>query len=37
LGFFEETDYRQLAGELLQLRKMLTSLLQKVQSDRLAG
>jgi four helix bundle protein len=37
LGFFEEMDYRQLTGELLQLRKMLTSLLQKVQSDRLAG
>jgi four helix bundle protein len=37
LGFFEEIDYRRLAGELLQLRKMLTSLLQKVQSERLAG
>jgi four helix bundle protein len=37
LGFFEERDYRRLAGELLQLRKMLTSLLQKVQSERLAG
>jgi four helix bundle protein len=37
LGFFEEMDYRRLAGELLQLRKMLTSLLQKVQGDRLAG
>jgi four helix bundle protein len=37
LRFFEETDYQRLAGELSQLRKMLTSLLQKVQSDRLAG
>ena len=37
LGFFEEMDYRRLAGELLQLRKMLTALLQKVQGDRLAG
>jgi four helix bundle protein len=37
LGFFEEMDYRRLAGDLLQLRKMLTSLLQKVQSERLAG
>jgi four helix bundle protein len=37
LGFFEELDYRRLAGELLQLRKMLTSLLQKVQSERLTG
>jgi four helix bundle protein len=37
LGFLEEMDYRRLAGELLQLRKMLTSLLQKVQSERLAG
>jgi four helix bundle protein len=37
LGFFEEMDYRRLAGELLQLRKMLTALLQKVQGDRLTG
>jgi four helix bundle protein len=37
LGFFEETDYRRLAGDLLHLRKMLTSLLQKVQSERLTG
>jgi four helix bundle protein len=37
LGFFEEMDYRRLAGDLSQLRKMLTSLLQKVQSERLAG
>jgi len=37
LGFLEGTDYQRLAGELLQLRKMLTSLLQKVQSERLAG
>ena len=37
LRFLEEMDYRRLASELLQLRKMLTSLLQKVQSDRLAG
>jgi four helix bundle protein len=26
LGFFEEMDYRRLAGELLHLRKMLTAL-----------
>jgi four helix bundle protein len=37
LGFVEETDYRCLAGDLLHLRKMLTSLLQKVQSERLTG
>ena len=37
LGFIAEMDYRRLAGELLHLRKMLTSLLQKVQSERLAG
>jgi four helix bundle protein len=37
LGFFKEMDYRRLAGELLQLRKMLTALLQKVQGDRLTG
>jgi four helix bundle protein len=37
LRFLEEMDCRRLASELLQLRKMLTSLLQKVQSDRLAG
>jgi four helix bundle protein len=37
LGFFEEMDYRRLAGELLQVRKMLTSLLQKVQNDRFAS
>jgi four helix bundle protein len=37
LGFIAEMDYRRLAGELLHLRKMLTSLLQKVQSERFAG
>jgi four helix bundle protein len=37
LSFFEDVDYRRLSGELVQLRKMLTSLLQKVQSERLAG
>ena len=37
LGFFDDADYRRLAGELSQMRKMLTSLIQKVQSERLAG
>lgn len=37
LGFFEDADYRRLAGELSQMRKMLTSLIQKVQRERLAG
>jgi four helix bundle protein len=37
LEFVEEIDYRGLADDLLQLRKMLTSLLQKVQGDRLVG
>ena len=37
LGFFEDMDYQRLSGELLHLRKMLTSLLQRVQSERLAG
>lgn len=37
LGFFEDADYSRLAGELLQMRKMLTSLPQKVQSERLVG
>ena len=37
LGFIAEMDYRRLAGELLHLRKMLTSLLHKVQSERFAG
>jgi four helix bundle protein len=37
LGFLEEMDYRRLAGELSQLRKMLTALLQKVQTDRVAS
>jgi len=37
LGLFEDMDYQRLSGELLHLRKMLTSLLQKVQSERLAG
>src|SRR5438132_9985253 len=33
LEFLDETDYKHIAGELLQLRKMLTTLLQKVQGD----
>jgi len=37
LGFLARIDHERLAGELSQLRKMLTSLLQKVQSERLAG
>ena len=37
LGLFEDMDYQRLSGELLHLRKMLTSLLQRVQSERLAG
>jgi len=37
LGFFEDVDYRRLASELFHLRKMLTSLLQKVQSERFTG
>jgi four helix bundle protein len=37
LGFVEDVDYQRLSSELLQVRKMLTSLLQKVQSDRLTG
>jgi four helix bundle protein len=37
LGFFEDADYRRLAGELSQMRKMLTSLIQKVPGERLAG
>src|ERR1700682_1876719 len=37
LGFFQDMDHRRLAGELLQLRKMLTALLQKVKTERLAG
>jgi|SRR5208283_5399282 four helix bundle protein len=37
LGFCEEVDYQRLAAELLPVRKMLISLLQKVQSERLSG
>src|SRR5277367_1600417 len=35
LGFLEDADYRCMAGKLTEVRKMLTSLLQKVDSDRL--
>lgn len=34
LGFLPEGDYRQLAKNLLEARKMLTALLQKVDTDR---
>jgi four helix bundle protein len=37
LGLLQEVDYRRLLSGLSQLRKMLTCLLQKVQSDRLAS
>jgi four helix bundle protein len=35
LGFLPDSDYRELAGRLTEVRKMLTSLLQKVDADRL--
>lgn len=35
LGFLAEQSYRQAAKELSELRKMLTALLQKVESERL--
>ena len=34
LGFLTEHDYRKLASDLSETRKMLTSLLQKVNQDR---
>jgi len=37
LGFLTRIDHEKLAGDLSQLRRMLTSLLQKVQNERLAG
>jgi four helix bundle protein len=35
LGFLREADYRDLAKSLLEVRKMLTALLQKVEAERL--
>ena len=35
LGFLSDIDYRKLARSLTEVRKMLTSLLQKVDADRL--
>jgi four helix bundle protein len=35
LGFLPDSDYRELARRLTEVRKMLTSLLQKVDVDRL--
>ncbi len=35
LGFLPEADYRELASKLTVLRKMLTSLLQKIDGERL--
>jgi hypothetical protein len=35
LGFLPEADYRDLVKNLLEVRKMLTSLLQKVDAERL--
>jgi len=35
LGFLPDEDYRRLSGNLTAVRKMLTSLLQKIESDRL--
>jgi four helix bundle protein len=37
LSFLPETDYLNLAKKLLGIRKMLTSLLQKVDADRRMG
>ena len=34
LSFLEDADYKRLTRTLLELRKMLTSLLQKVDADR---
>ena len=35
LGFLADVDYRNLAKNLTELRKMMTSLLQKIDTDRL--
>lgn len=35
LGFLADADYRDLARNLTEVRKMLTSLLQKIETDRL--
>lgn len=35
LGFLPDADYRELARKLTEVRKMLTSLLQKIEADRL--
>jgi len=35
LGFLPDTDYHDLARRLTEVRKMLTSLLQKIDADRL--
>lgn len=37
LGFLQEAEYRRLAVQLAELRKMVTSLLQKVERDRFCG
>jgi len=34
LGFLSDADYRRLSQSLLELRRMLTSLIQKVDSER---
>jgi len=34
LGFLPNVDYRSLAGNLTEIRKMITSLLQKIDTDR---
>jgi four helix bundle protein len=35
LGFLSDSDYRKCSTELLHLRKMLTSLIQKIEHERL--
>lgn len=37
LGFLQAAEYQRLAVQLAELRKMLTSLLQKVERDRFCG
>jgi four helix bundle protein len=37
LGFLTDSDYQKLANELLRLRKMLTSLIHKIEYERLAS
>ena len=37
LGFLRDTDYRELMIRLTEVRKMLTSLLQKIETDRLVA